>query len=95
MDISSFIVENKENLTGKANPYLKPDTSLRYLKGVGPKLAEMFGKKNICTVQDLIHWLPRTYRDQRVIDDFSLLVPGSYVTMYGYIQQKKTSILKK
>ena len=88
MDIP-LTVESRKPL-GKTNPYLKPETSLRYLKGVGPKLAEMFGKKNICTVQDLIHWLPRTYRDQRIIDDFSLLVPGSYVTMYGYIQQKKT-----
>ena len=82
-------IENRK-LLQKTNQYLKPETSLRYLKGVGPKLAEIFGKKNICTVQDLIHWLPRTYRDQRIIDDFSLLVPGSYVTMYGYIQQKKT-----
>ena len=92
MDIS-LTVKNKKP-ANKTQPYLKPDTSLRYLKGVGPKLAEIFGRRNICTVQDLIHWLPRTYRDQRVINDLSLLVPGSYVTMYGYIQQKKTFPLR-
>ena len=68
---------------------------LQYLKGVGPKLAEVFKRKNIHTVQDLIYFLPRTYRDQRIIEDFSQLVLGSYVTLYGEIQQKKVLPLRK
>ncbi len=68
---------------------LKPESSLQYLKGVGPYLAEVFSKKNIHTVQDLIHWYPRTYRDQRIIHNFSQLVPGAYVTLHGYVARKK------
>ena len=68
---------------------LEPTARLQYLKGVGPRLAEVFAKKNIHTVSDLIHWCPRTYRDQRAVDDFSQLVNGSYVTLYGYIEKKK------
>ena len=68
--------------------------SLRYLKGVGPKLAEMFGKKNLYTVQDLVNWLPRTYRDQRAVSDLRLLTPGSYVTIQGWIEHKKVIPLR-
>ena len=65
------------------------ETSLQYLKGVGPKLAEIFAKRNIHNLNDLIHWCPRVYRDQRIIDDFTGLQPGSYVTMYGEVVRKK------
>ena len=68
---------------------LKLETNIQYLKGVGPRLAELFAKRNIYTLEDLIHWYPRTYRDQRVIEDFAQLVPGAYVTLYGYIEKKK------
>ena len=68
---------------------LKPEVQLQYLKGVGPRLAEVFSKRNIHTIKDLIHFYPRTYRDQRTIDDFSQLVPNTYVTMYGYVARKK------
>ena len=72
---------------------LKLETNIQYLKGVGPRLAEFFAKRNIYTLEDLIHWYPRTYRDQRVIDNFSQLVPGAYVSMYGYVEKKK--VLKR
>ena len=68
---------------------LKPEEKLQYLKGVGPRLAEVFSRKNIHTLHDLIHWYPRTYRDQRVIHSFSQLVKGAYVTMYGYVTHKR------
>lgn len=68
---------------------LKPEVRLQYLKGVGPRLAEVFAKRNIHTLHDLIHFYPRTYRDQRVIHNFSQLVPNAYVTLYGYVTRKK------
>ena len=64
-------------------------TPLQYLKGVGPKLSEVFAKKGLNTVGDLVHWHPRIYRDQRVIKDFSQLQPQSYITLYGYVAHKK------
>ena len=70
-------------------PQLNTTTPLQYLKGVGPKLSEVFAKKGISTVGDLIHWHPRIYRDQRVIHDFSKLKPHAYITLYGYVAHKK------
>jgi len=68
---------------------LKMDMPLQYLKGVGPRLAGVFAKKNIHTVHDLVHFYPRTYRDQRVIRDFSRLAPNTHAAIYGYVTHKK------
>lgn len=40
------------------------ETSIQYLKGVGPKLGEVLRKRNIETIGDLLEWYPRTYQDQ-------------------------------
>ena len=45
------------------------DREIKYLKGVGPKRAELFKKLGISTVGDLIYHLPRSYYD------FSKTVP--------------------
>lgn len=39
------------------------DESVKYLKGVGPKRAELFEKLGVKTVRDLIYHLPRSYLD--------------------------------
>ena len=41
----------------------KLDESVMYLKGVGPKRAELFKKLGVHTVHDLIYHLPRNYMD--------------------------------
>lgn len=43
---------------------------IRYLKGVGPKKAELLGKLGIGTVEDLLYYLPRRYEDR---GNFSLI----------------------
>ena len=43
------------------------NSSIRYLKGVGPKKAVYFEKLGIYTVYDLFHYLPRKYEDRREI----------------------------
>ena len=66
-----------------------PHTPLQYLKGVGPRLSARFEGKNIRTVQDLIYWYPRLYRDQRVVESLSQIQPGDYVTFYGTVAGKR------
>lgn len=39
------------------------DDSVMYLKGVGPKRAELFAKLDIRTVRDVLYHLPRSYLD--------------------------------
>lgn len=37
---------------------LEPSTSVQYVKGIGPRLAEVLGAKGIHSVDDLLHYLP-------------------------------------
>ena len=43
---------------------LDPTTSVQYVKGVGPKLAEVLAAKGITTVDELVHYLPFRYEDR-------------------------------
>ncbi len=44
-----------------------PDTTqIQYLKGIGPAKAKLFEKLEIQTVEDLLHYYPRTYQDRRL-----------------------------
>ncbi len=43
---------------------LEPSTSVQFVKGVGPRLAEALGNKGIHTVDDLLHYLPFRYEDR-------------------------------
>ncbi|MCX5711028.1 MAG: ATP-dependent DNA helicase RecG [Candidatus Omnitrophica bacterium] len=41
------------------------DTSVQYLKGIGPKRAKAFAKVGVNTVEDLLYYFPRRYEDRR------------------------------
>jgi ATP-dependent DNA helicase RecG len=43
---------------------LDPSTSVQYVKGIGPRLAEVLAGKGIHTVGDLLHYLPFRYEDR-------------------------------
>ena len=43
---------------------LEPGTSVQYVKGVGPRLADVLASKGIHTVDDLLHYLPFRYEDR-------------------------------
>jgi ATP-dependent DNA helicase RecG len=43
---------------------LELTTPVQYVKGIGPRLAEMLAAKSIHTVDDLLHYLPFRYEDR-------------------------------
>src|ERR1700720_2720088 len=43
---------------------LELTTSVQYVKGIGPRLAEVLAAKGIRTVDDLLHYLPFRYEDR-------------------------------
>jgi ATP-dependent DNA helicase RecG len=43
---------------------LEPSTPVQYVKGIGPRLAEVLAAKGIQTVGDLLHYLPFRYEDR-------------------------------
>lgn len=61
-------------------------TPIRYVKGVGPKLASLFEKKGIQTVEDALYFLPRGYEDRRDLRAISELRPGGPTTGIGEIK---------
>ncbi len=66
----------------RKDPLLTP---IQYVKGVGPKLAKLFEKKGIRTVEDALYFLPRCYEDRRNLKKISELKPGGKETGFGEI----------
>ncbi len=64
---------------------LRLDTSLQFLKGVGPKLADLFSRKGLRTVQDLLEFYPRAYEDQRLARNIASLRPGETVRLKAQV----------
>lgn len=50
--------------------------SIRHVKGVGPKVASLFTKKDIHTIEDFLYFLPIRYEDKRTIRKISELKEG-------------------
>lgn len=67
--------------------------NIRYLKGVGEKRAELFNKKGIYTVEDLLYFFPRTYEDRTKIKYISDCSAGETVCVsvrvYSPIKEKR------
>lgn len=58
---------------------MKLADSIRYLKGIGEKRAELFNKLGVFTISDLLYHLPRGYEDRTDIRDIADLVEGESV----------------
>jgi ATP-dependent DNA helicase RecG len=52
------------------------ETSMRFIKGVGPKMAELLARKGIHTVEDALYLLPNRYEDRRRLRRIDELRPG-------------------
>jgi ATP-dependent DNA helicase RecG len=70
-------------------------TSIQFIKGVGPRLAEILKKKNIVTVEDALYFLPRLYQDRRQIQTISQLAVGKIETVMGTVQSAEMSYYRK
>ncbi len=55
------------------------DKPIQYLKGVGEKRAELFSKKGIKTVGDLLYFFPRSHEDRSIIKPIGKCVEGETV----------------
>lgn len=60
-------------------------TPLRFIKGVGPKLAEALAKKGIATVGDALYLLPNRYEDRRELRAVAKLRPGLIEVFHGEV----------
>jgi ATP-dependent DNA helicase RecG len=60
---------------------LEPTTSVQYVKGIGPRLAEVLAAKGIHTVDELVHYLPFRYEDRLNPRGIAELRPGEMATV--------------
>lgn len=63
-------------------------TPLKFVKGVGPKLAERFSAKGLHTVEDILCFFPLRYEDRRAFARIKDITPGVKATVEGEILAK-------
>ncbi|HYA25527.1 MAG TPA: ATP-dependent DNA helicase RecG [Terriglobales bacterium] len=65
---------------------LEPGTPVQYVKGIGPRVAEILAAKGIHTVDDLLHYLPFRYEDRLNPRSIPELRPGEMATVIAEVR---------
>jgi len=65
---------------------LELSTPVQYVKGIGPRIAELLASKGISTVDDLVHYLPFRYEDRLNPRGIAELRPGEMATIVGEVR---------
>src|SRR5436190_7543215 len=65
---------------------LEPSTAVQYVKGIGPRIAEILAAKSIRTVDDLLHYLPFRYEDRVNPRGISELRAGEMATVIAEVR---------
>ena len=66
------------------------DKPIQFLKGVGPRRSEAFGRMGIVTARDLLYHVPRRYDDASTIQPVGSLEVGMDSTAVGRVRSKGT-----
>ena len=69
-------MEKENDITGKP---------VRYVKGVGPKIAALLNQKGLNTIEDLFYFLPNRYEDKRTIKNIDEIVEGEAVLVVAKV----------
>jgi len=64
---------------------ITPSTEVMYLKGVGPRRAELLAKRGIRTFEDLLGYLPFRYEDRIRFARIREIVPGQIYTVQAVV----------
>ena len=64
------------------------DYEIKFLKGVGPKKAELYNKVGVYSIGDLLHYFPRAYIDLTQPKRISQAYPDEVVAIKGYVKRK-------
>ncbi len=67
-------------------PVLDLHTEVKYVKGVGPRVAEWLEQKNIFTVEDLLYYLPFRYEDRLNPRGIAELRAGEMATVIAEVR---------
>jgi ATP-dependent DNA helicase RecG len=70
-------------------------TEVKFVKGVGPRVAEWLAQKNIFTVEDLLYYLPFRYEDRLNPRGIAELQPGEMATVIAEVRNAGVFRTKK
>jgi ATP-dependent DNA helicase RecG len=62
------------------------ETSLQFVKGIGPRIAQTLKDKRISTIEDLLYHLPFRYEDRLRPQAIEELVPGEMASLIGEVR---------
>jgi ATP-dependent DNA helicase RecG len=65
---------------------LDPSTPVQFVKGIGPRLAEVLAAKGLATVDDLLHYLPFRYEDRLNPRSVAELRAGEMATVVAEVR---------
>ncbi|MEE8576522.1 MAG: DEAD/DEAH box helicase, partial [candidate division Zixibacteria bacterium] len=65
---------------------IKLDSPLQYLKGVGPRKAEVLAENGMLSVRDLLRYFPRRYLDRTTITAINQLQVDQITTVIGQVK---------
>ena len=65
---------------------LELHTPVQYVKGIGPRIAEMLAQKGISTVEDLLYYLPFRYEDRINPRSIAELKPGEMASVIAEVR---------
>lgn len=68
--------------------YSDLDRPIQFLKGVGPRRAELLRKLGLLDARDLLYHVPRRYADASTVQRISTLEPGMDATVVGRVFSK-------
>lgn len=71
------------------------DTSIQFVKGVGPSLAKRIEKLGVRTVEDFLYFFPRSYDDRRKLATISGLKMGESESFVGYVNSFREKKVRK
>ncbi len=75
--------------------YLNLDTSVQYIKGIGPKRAELLAEVDIENTEDLITYYPRKYLDRSNLVKINSLEKEQQVTVIGKVLSREKVLGRK
>lgn len=89
--IESALQEAPKKRTSPPPRALPPllEQPVRYLKGVGPNLEKKLHRLGVVTVEDLLFFFPRTYRDRGAIKPIAKLQGAGTETVLGKVTQHR------
>ena len=74
---------------------LELHTPIKFVKGVGPRIAEWLEQKNISTVEDLLYYLPFRYENRLNPRGIGELRPGEMATVIAEVRNSAVFRTKK